>query len=64
MSESTAPPFLTSALASRPGHFVTGEIASDTHWIGGSVGSRAGLDAVEERKPLFLPVFQPGPFIQ
>jgi hypothetical protein len=53
-----APPFLTSALdggewsASRPGHFTPGEIATDTHWIGGWVDRRVGLDAVENRKIL------------
>jgi hypothetical protein len=52
-----APPFLTSALdgcewsASGPG-----EIAPGTHWIGGWVGPRVGLDAVEKRKtePIFM----------
>jgi hypothetical protein len=48
-----APPFLTSALdggewlASRPGRFTAAERAPVTHWIGGRVGPRAGLDAVE-----------------
>jgi hypothetical protein len=47
---------LTSALdgcewsASRPGHYTPREKASDTHWIGGGVDPRAGLDAVVERK--------------
>jgi hypothetical protein len=47
--------FLTSALvggewsASRPGRFTPG-----THWIGGWVGPRTGLD-VERRKILLLP---------
>jgi hypothetical protein len=45
-----APPFLTSALdggewwASRPGRFTPG-----AHWIGGWVGTRAGLHAMEKR---------------
>jgi hypothetical protein len=45
------PPFLTSAQdggewsASRPCHFIPG-----THWIGGWIVPRAGLDAVEWRK--------------
>jgi hypothetical protein len=53
--------FLTSALvggewsASRPGRFTLGERAPDTHWIGGWVDPRAGLDNVEKRKYLTLP---------
>jgi len=35
---------------SRPGRFTAGEIASGTHWIGGLVGPRAGLDAVAWRR--------------
>jgi hypothetical protein len=48
--------FLTSALAggewsaSRPDHFNPGERAPGTHWIGGWVDPRAGLDDVEKRK--------------
>jgi hypothetical protein len=48
-----APPLLTSALdggewlSSRPGRFTSGEIAPGTHWIGGWVGPRAGLDTVD-----------------
>jgi hypothetical protein len=48
--------FLTSALAggewlvSRSGHFTPRETAPDTHWIGGWVALRDGLDAVELRK--------------
>jgi hypothetical protein len=51
--------FLTSALvggewsASRPGRFTTRERAPATHWIGGWVDPRAGLDDVEKWK--FLP---------
>jgi hypothetical protein len=47
---------LTSALgggewsASRPSRFAPGERASGTHWIGGCVGPRAGLHAVEKKK--------------
>jgi hypothetical protein len=52
--------FLPSALvedewsASRPDLFTPGEMAPATHWIGGRVGSRAGLDNVERRKRLPL----------
>jgi hypothetical protein len=48
-----APPFLTSTLegdersASRPGRFTPGEKVCNTHSIGGWVGSRADLDAVD-----------------
>jgi hypothetical protein len=35
------------------GHFAPGEKASGTHWIGGWVGPRAGLDGVE--RGLLLP---------
>jgi hypothetical protein len=51
-----APPFLTSALdggewsASHPGRFTSWERAPGTHWTGGWVGPRAGLDIVEKRK--------------
>jgi hypothetical protein len=47
---------LTSALAggewsaSRPGRCTPGERAPGTHWIGGWVDPRAGLDDVEKRK--------------
>jgi hypothetical protein len=53
--------FLTSALAvgewsaSRPGRFTLGERAPGTHWIGGWVDPRAGLDNVKNRKFLILP---------
>jgi hypothetical protein len=33
----------------------SGERAPGTHWIGGWVGPRAGLDDVEKRKFLTLP---------
>jgi hypothetical protein len=51
--------FLTSALvgdwsAARPGRFTPRERARGTHWIGGWVDSRAGLDDVEKRKFLTL----------
>jgi len=47
---------LTSALdggewsASRSGHFTPSERAPGTHWLGGWVGPRAGLNAVVRRK--------------
>jgi hypothetical protein len=52
--------FLTSALAggewsaSRSGHFTFGERAPGTHWIGGWMDPRPGLDNVEKRKFLTL----------
>jgi hypothetical protein len=36
--------------ASRPSRFTTRKRAPGTHWIGGWMGLRAGLDAVETRK--------------
>jgi hypothetical protein len=48
------PYFLTSALVesewsdSRPGRFTTREMVPSTHWTGGWVGPRAGLDDMEE----------------
>jgi hypothetical protein len=50
------PSFLTSALdggnwsASRPYRFTPGERAPDTHWIGGWMDPRTGLNAVKKRK--------------
>jgi hypothetical protein len=52
---------LASALAgdewstSRPGRYTPRESAHSTHWIGGSVDPRAGLDDLEKRKLLTLP---------
>jgi hypothetical protein len=53
----TAPhAFLTLALdgdewsASHPEHFTPKERAPSTHWIGGWVGPRAGMDIVVNRK--------------
>jgi hypothetical protein len=40
--------------ASRPGN-----LTPSTHWIGGWVSPRAGLDAVEKRRLLSLPGLQP-----
>jgi hypothetical protein len=53
--------FFTSALAggewsaSRPGGFTSEEGAPGTHWIGGWVDPRAGLDDVENKIFLTLP---------
>jgi hypothetical protein len=53
--------FLTSALAggewsaSHPGRFTPFEIVTGTHWIGGWVGPRAGLEDMEKWKLLNLP---------
>jgi hypothetical protein len=53
--------FFTSALVggewstSRPGRFTPGERAPGTHWIGGWVGLRAGLDDLEKREFFTLP---------
>jgi hypothetical protein len=52
-SGSIASPFLTSALngdewsASRLGRFFLGEKVLGTHWLGGWVDPRAGLNAVQ-----------------
>jgi hypothetical protein len=40
---------------SRPGRFTPGERAPGTHWIGGGLDLRAGLDDLEKRKFLTLP---------
>jgi hypothetical protein len=59
-----APPFLISALdggecsASRPGNFTSVDRADGTHWSGGCVGSRAGLDILEKRILLALPEYE------
>jgi hypothetical protein len=55
-SGGTSPPFLTSALdgrewsASRAGRFYPRQIALGTHWIGGWVGMKPSLDAIEKTK--------------
>jgi hypothetical protein len=60
--------FSTSALvegessASRPSHSTSRERAPSTHWIGGWVDARTGLDDVERRKPLLLRVLELRPF--
>jgi hypothetical protein len=41
--------------ASRPGRFIPRERAPGTHWIGGWVDTRAGLENLEKRKFLTLP---------
>jgi hypothetical protein len=41
--------------ASRPRRFIPRERTPDTHWIGGWVDPKAGLDIVEKRKFLTLP---------
>jgi hypothetical protein len=41
--------------ASLPCRFTPGERVRATHWIGGWVGLRIGLNAIEERKILALP---------
>jgi hypothetical protein len=57
--------FLTMALnggewsASCPGHFTITERDPSTHGIGGCMGPSASLHAVEERKILSLPGFEP-----
>jgi hypothetical protein len=56
--------FLTSALvagewsASRLDRLTLGKTAPGTHWIGGWVCPRTGLDDVERRKILTLPGFE------
>jgi hypothetical protein len=53
--------FLTSALvedersASRPGPLYPWERSPGTHWIGGWLGSKTGLDDIETRKFFLLP---------
>jgi hypothetical protein len=64
---SIAPPLLTSALdkgvwpASLPGYFIPAGRALGTHWIGGWVIPRAGIDSVEKRKTLPLSGIEPRP---
>jgi hypothetical protein len=62
----TAPPYVTSALdgggwsAWRPGSFTPGEKAPGNHCIGGWMGPRFGLDAVDKRKILYWRESNPG----
>jgi hypothetical protein len=46
----------------RPGRFTPGERPPRTHWIGGWLDPRAGLDDVEKRKFLTLPGLELRPF--
>jgi hypothetical protein len=61
--------FLTSALVggewstSRPGRFTHGDRTPGTHWTGGWVDLRTGLDALEKRKLLTLPDWNSDPTI-
>jgi hypothetical protein len=61
--------FLTSALVggewwvSRSNRFIPGERALGAHWLGGSVGPRAGLDDVEKRKFLTLSGLELRPWV-
>jgi len=41
--------------ASLPGCFIPGEIAPETHWVGGLVDPRAGLDVEAKRRIPPLP---------
>jgi hypothetical protein len=43
---------------SRPWRYTPGKDPPGIHWIGGWVGPRVGLDAVEKRKFLTLPGLQ------
>jgi hypothetical protein len=46
-----------------PAALALGKEPSDTHWIGGWVGPRAGLDDVEKRKFLTLPGLELDPSV-
>jgi hypothetical protein len=49
-------------LATRPYRYTPGENAPGTHWVGGWVGPRVGLDVVEEGENLLsLPEIEPRP---
>jgi hypothetical protein len=41
-----------------PATLPPGQKPSNTHWIGGCVGPRVGLDAVAKRESLPLPVIE------
>jgi hypothetical protein len=48
---------------SHPSSFTTREKAPGTHWIGGWVGPRAGLDDMDKRKFLTLPRLELRPLV-
>jgi hypothetical protein len=66
-SGGVATPFLTSALDGdewstlRPGRFTPGETAFGTHWVGGWVDPRGGLDAMEKRNNFPIIVIESWP---
>jgi hypothetical protein len=68
-SEGIAPPFLTSAvyggewLASLTSRIILGEGAPGTNWIGGWLGRRAGMDALEKKK-IFFPCRESTPIVE
>jgi hypothetical protein len=58
------PPFLTSAPDGQlhaPAALPPGEIAPGTHWIGGWMGPRDGLEAMDKRQILPPPEIEPRP---
>jgi hypothetical protein len=46
-----------------PGRFIPGERSPGTHWIGGWIGLRAGLDDVKKRKFMTLPGLELDPSV-
>jgi hypothetical protein len=60
-------PFFTLALdggewsPSLPSRFTLGERSPGTHWMGGWLDPRAGLDAMEKRKIFRVSVVEPWP---
>jgi len=62
--------FLTLALvggewpASRSGRFTPEERDTDSHWIGGGVGPRVGLNAVVNRRKIPTPARNRMPVVQ
>jgi hypothetical protein len=53
--------YISKWLLSIPGLFNPGERAPDTHWIGGCVGLRAGLDDMEKWKIVSMQEIEPRP---